>query len=105
MGSTPTSGTSCFSAFRLRVPRVVSMETRVSKIGRCAGLAAEVLSHLREHAKRGFSPPPERRPRGSCLVRQRFLTTQAWVVIVSRRLCVIGSYFYRGAKRRRERKV
>ena len=73
--------------------RVVLVEMRVSKIGRCAGLAAEVLSHLREHAKRGFSPPPERRPRGSCLVRQRFLTTQAWVVIVSRRLCVIGSYF------------
>ena len=73
--------------------RVVSVETHVSQIGRCTGRIAAVLSHLREHAKWGLSPPPERRPRGSCLVRQSLLTTQAWVALVSRRLCVIGSYF------------
>ena len=73
--------------------RVVSMEMLVSQIGRCTGYVAALLYHLREHAKRGFAPPPERRPCGSCLVRQRFLTTQAWAALVSRRLCVIGSYF------------
>ena len=85
--------------------RVVSMEMRTSRIGHCSGQAAALLYSSREHAKRGFSPPPERRPRGSWLVRQRILTTQAWVVLVSRRLCVIGSYFCRGVMRRRERKV
>jgi len=73
--------------------RVVSVETHVLQIGRCAVRNAAVLFHLREHAKRGFLPPPERRPRGSCLVRQRLFTTQAWVALVSRRLCVIGSIF------------
>lgn len=73
--------------------RVVSVETHVLQIGRCAVRNAAVLFHLREHAKRGFLPPPERRPRGSCLVRQRLFTTQAWVALVSRRLCVIGSFF------------